>query len=86
MIFYVQSYTSEVSRGLADFALIILVVMLLHFQAGFAAAWGNVFKSECAAKNIEVQFSTMDEVKIMDDDILSRVSALSGKDPAEEKR
>jgi len=28
----------------------------------------------------------MDEVKIMDDDIHSRVSALYGKDPAEEKR
>ena len=48
-------------------------------------AWGNVFKSECAAKNIEVQFSTMDEVKIMDDDILSRLAALSGPDHAEDK-
>jgi hypothetical protein len=50
----------------------------LHFQAGFAAAWGNVFKSECAAKNIEVQFSTIDEAKIMDDDIHSRFAALYG--------
>jgi hypothetical protein len=57
--------------------------MQFHPLPEAGAAQGNVFKSYCTAKHIEVQFSTSYEVKTMDNRILYNCRAESGPDPRE---